>query len=74
MTATKSSGLLFSVAEGVGVANGGGRAATRGVANARRGGLEEGRPEVDFIHFIAPPPVPHGVLRGQSCTPRCTAG
>ena len=40
-------------AEGVGVANGGGRAATRGVANARRGRLEEGRPELDFIHFIA---------------------
>ena len=35
------------------MANGGGRAATRGVANARRGGLEEGRPELDFIHLIA---------------------
>ena len=35
------------------MANGGGRAAARGVANARRGGLEEGRPELDFIHLIA---------------------
>ena len=40
----QAAGLLLGVAEGVGVANGGGRAATRGVANARRGGLEEGRP------------------------------
>ena len=37
------------------MAHGGGRAATRGVASARRGGLEEGRPELDFIHFIASP-------------------
>ena len=44
-------GLITSVS--VGVAHGGGRAATRGVASARRGGLEEGRPELDFIHFIA---------------------
>ena len=36
------------------MANGGGRAATRGVANARRGGLEEGRPQLDFIHVVAP--------------------
>ena len=49
----QAAGLLLGVAEGVGVADGGGRAATRGVANARRGGLEEGRPELDFIHFIA---------------------
>ena len=70
----QAASLLLGAAEGVGVANGGGCAATRGVASARRGGLEEGRPELDFIHFIAPPPVPHGVLRGQSCTPRCTAG
>ena len=51
----QAAGLLLGAAEGVGVANGGGRAAARGVANARRGGLEEGRPELDFIHFIACP-------------------
>ena len=45
----QAAGLLLGVAEGVGVADGGGRAATRGVANARRGGLEEGRPELDLI-------------------------
>ena len=49
----QAAGLLLGVAEGVGVADGGGRAATRGVANARRGGLEEGRPELDLIYFIA---------------------
>ena len=49
----QAAGLLLGVAEGVGVANGGGRAAARGVTNARRGGLEEGRPELDFIHLIA---------------------
>ena len=49
----QAAGLLLGVAEGVGVADGGGRAATRGVANARRGGLEEGRPELDLIYFVA---------------------
>ena len=34
------------------MADGGGRAATRGVANARRGGLEEGRPELDLIYLF----------------------
>ena len=46
-------GEIFGVAEGVGVANGGGRAAARGVANARQGGLEEGRPVC--FRFLAIP-------------------
>ena len=39
----QAAGLLLGVAEGVGVADGGGRAATRGVANARRGRLQNSR-------------------------------
>ena len=49
----EAAGLFLGIAEDVGVANGGGRAAARGTASARRGGLEGRRPELDFVHHIS---------------------